>query len=332
MDEVGFMIIFFGAGSLIIGVSILYFVFNSYWKSHGFWKKIGVSIPLGFLSLCIAFALHPLALLLAIYIVGAVVLFVGLKSWDRGEIRQKVFGAATVALMVAQIFVSFLINFQYLGTRARQSEAKTNLSAIATAEIAYFADYNVFGNTFYVICWEPQGTTKYSYFLSDKKIPDAVFMSDIGVDLKRFSWDRREQVLFFRHKNSADRDDGGNRDRVGKKIKEISVAYGIGVTADSFTAVAIGDIDNDSFFDVWLINQNKTLKNVENDLGENSNNRLTLNLLVAEIGDEYVAIYATRLSALLVLINLVLWKLFSAVNRKGKSNEDVESSDGVAGI
>jgi type IV pilus assembly protein PilA len=53
-------------------------------------------------------------------------------------------------------------NFLKFQAKSKQSEAKTNLKSIYTAETSYFAEKNSYG-TFQTINWIPVGTARYRY-------------------------------------------------------------------------------------------------------------------------------------------------------------------------
>ena len=64
--------------------------------------------------------------------------------------------------ILAAIAIPDFLKFQ---AKAKQSEAKTNLGAIFTAQVAYFAEQNTFGATttcFADIAWSPEGDNLYS--------------------------------------------------------------------------------------------------------------------------------------------------------------------------
>ena len=80
-------------------------------------------------------------------------------------------GFTLIELMIVVAIIGILAaiaipNFLKFQAKAKQSEAKNNLSAIFTSETAYFGENNTFGNTFDLINWAPSGTTKYWYYLS----------------------------------------------------------------------------------------------------------------------------------------------------------------------
>ena len=78
---------------------------------------------------------------------------------------QKGFTLIELMIVVAIIGILAAIaipNFLRFQAKSKQSEAKTNLGGIFTAEISYFGEHNFMGN-FSQIAWAPTGTTRYSY-------------------------------------------------------------------------------------------------------------------------------------------------------------------------
>ncbi|RMF93609.1 MAG: prepilin-type N-terminal cleavage/methylation domain-containing protein [Candidatus Schekmanbacteria bacterium] len=88
-------------------------------------------------------------------------------------------GFTLIELMIVVAIIGILAaiavpNFLKFQSRAKQSEAKNNLSAIFTAEISYFGEYNSFGTKFSDIRWVYEGSTRYEYFLSDSETTGSV--------------------------------------------------------------------------------------------------------------------------------------------------------------
>lgn len=65
-------------------------------------------------------------------------------------------------------------NFLKFQSRSKQTETRNNLSAIYTAQISYFAEFNSFGSNFSDIRWVSEGTTLYEYFLSNSETTGSV--------------------------------------------------------------------------------------------------------------------------------------------------------------
>jgi len=112
--------------------------------------------------------------------------------------------------------------------KARQSEAKTNLGAMFTVQVAYFGEYNTYSggeNCFANGGWSPEGDTRYSYYCGD----DVIYCTKPGCDLCS-----------------------------GADIEPE-------VSQTGFTVYAVGNIDRDSVCDVWTMNDTKMMVNVVND-------------------------------------------------------------------
>jgi len=82
-------------------------------------------------------------------------------------------GAATLLLGVLMMVAIAVPNFLKFQAKAKQAEAKTNLGAIFTAEIAHFGERNTYATTFDEIGWAPAGNNLYTYYLPDDVVPSA---------------------------------------------------------------------------------------------------------------------------------------------------------------
>jgi len=139
--------------------------------------------------------------------------------------------------ILAAIAIPDFLKFQ---AKARQSEAKTNLASIATAEIAYFAEQSGWGASFMAIGWAPTGKTRYKYHLTDTEI--------LGAD------------------GSTDVPECNNTDGC---VTDCAATVNVAAAgwSDGFTATAEGNIDGDvTVNDCWRIWQDKTPFNSINDV------------------------------------------------------------------
>ena len=81
--------------------------------------------------------------------------------------NRKGFTLIELLIVVAIIGILAAIaipNFLKFQAKSKQSEAKSNLGAIFTGQVAYFGEANTYGN-FPQINWSPSGTPRYHYQL-----------------------------------------------------------------------------------------------------------------------------------------------------------------------
>ena len=130
--------------------------------------------------------------------------------------------------ILAAIAIPDFLKFQ---AKAKQSEAKTNLGAIFTTQVAYFGEHNTFAggaNCFYDMAWSPEGRTQYSYFCGASGARDVI-------------------------------------DNMKGTATSGTCPAGVATTGTAFTVGASGIVDNDTTIDQWTMNDSKILKNLVND-------------------------------------------------------------------
>lgn len=82
-----------------------------------------------------------------------------------GKNSQRGFSLVELMVVVAIIGVLSTMaipNIQKYIAKARQSEAKTNLSSLYTGEKAFFAEYNTFDSRFAAVGYTPEGQLRYN--------------------------------------------------------------------------------------------------------------------------------------------------------------------------
>jgi len=130
--------------------------------------------------------------------------------------------------ILAAIAIPDFLRFQ---AKAKQSEAKQNLGAIFTCEIAYFGETNTYGSNFTEISWDPEGDTMYTYGLGAQATPFPGTPTDLFVNTKGAGC-------------------------------PAGITTATAVTSLGFTAGAASNIDSDITCDEWIINDAKNLQNV----------------------------------------------------------------------
>jgi type IV pilus assembly protein PilA len=161
-------------------------------------------------------------------------------SMLRGKKGKKGFTLIELMIVVAIIGILAAIaipNFLRFQAKSKQSEAKTNLGGIFTAEISYFGEHSFFGN-FAEIAWSPTGTARYTYVSGP--------FTNTGT-------------------GTFDVTPGGT-DNAGNTTPYALTVVQSARTDNSFIIGAAGNIDNDPEVDEWTINDQRSLVNQYDDV------------------------------------------------------------------
>jgi type IV pilus assembly protein PilA len=156
-------------------------------------------------------------------------------------------GFTLIELMIVVAIIGILAaiaipNFLRFQAKSKQSEAKTNLGGVFTAQTAYLGEKDVYG-TFTAIAWSPIGTnqryTYYSGLVADGSASGLTDFKDAPAPVGHTAW-------------------------AGPVTPGVTQPGG-GV-AGVFTAGAIGNVDTDAAVDIWTMTQNRALNIVSDDV------------------------------------------------------------------
>jgi type IV pilus assembly protein PilA len=148
-------------------------------------------------------------------------------------------GFTLIELMIVVAIIGILAaiaipNFLKFQAKSKQSEAKTNLKGIYTAETGYFGENNAYSG-FNESNWTPVGAARYHYTLTGAIIGDTTLEKGAQLTGLTAVW-------------------GGATPALG------------GAPSQTFTAGAVGNVDNDTDTDCWIINDANILTNTQNDV------------------------------------------------------------------
>lgn len=157
-------------------------------------------------------------------------------------IKQAKKGFTLIELMIVVAIIGILAaiaipNFIKFQARAKTSEAKTNLKAVYTAQRAYFQEKDTYSDLVSQIGFTPERNNRYSYELNSGA--SNPFVRNTGA---------REELVGDETGYSAD-------EFKNYTTHAHSGAFAAVVPSSTglFTAVAAGNIDNDSGIDEWSI-------------------------------------------------------------------------------
>ena len=161
-------------------------------------------------------------------------------SMLRGKKGKKGFTLIELMIVVAIIGILAAIaipNFLRFQAKSKQSEAKTNLGGIFTAETAYNAEHDGFADL-NIISWGPTGTPRYRYTLGTST-------NDLG--------------------NLAGVPSFGSWGTANGSTPTPGITN---TTPRMFTAGAQGNIDTDATLDAWVMNDARLLYNSLDDVSQ----------------------------------------------------------------
>ena len=174
--------------------------------------------------------------------------------------NQKGFSLVELMVVVAIIGILAAIaipNFQRFSSKSKQSEAKSNLSAIYAAERGTQAEWNTFSTSWNVVGYRPTGWLRYQHGFNNN-FPAAMPPGYAGPPQDAIS---NSSVYCGNGVMNAN-----NCGVINTPIAPIGVA-GAAMTSSTFLAIASANITGTpGLNDTWIINHQKVVANTANGL------------------------------------------------------------------
>jgi type IV pilus assembly protein PilA len=171
-----------------------------------------------------------------------------------------------LAILVALVMVPVIVGGGY--RPPKQAEAKTNLGAIFTTQVAYYGENSTYAGgkyCFELMGWEPEGDTRFNYYCGD----EVIYCNRAGCD----------RCLNTKLPGGGANKPGGSLDVPGSGPDSAlpsrtpghstqTILDGARSTQEAFTVYAVGNVDGDTHCDVWSMRDNKELRNDYNDVAD----------------------------------------------------------------
>lgn len=141
-------------------------------------------------------------------------------------------GFTLIELMLVVVILGILAtlatgSFLSYQAKAKQAEAKTNISSVAETAVTYKAEYGTYVTDWSGLGWQAHGTTRYRYWYNGIAAAGTPSTPETGVDYS----------------------DPGSA-----------------ATINEFIVAAVGNIDRDTSTDQWLYDNNRVFTNLQNDI------------------------------------------------------------------
>lgn len=182
------------------------------------------------------------------------------SGWKKGLAIASACGVLGVLILCAGAIAT--PKFAGFGCRAKQSEAKTNLMGLYTAEKVFHAEYGSFTTDLNALPWAPDGSPLYAYGFATPSSARSIEGVEDYDPTRRTTTDPRVAAAgryVTRRMRAVDGRVFGDAD---------FASFAATATSAGFTAFAIGDIDTDTNaldLDIWSIDHERNLQLVRND-------------------------------------------------------------------
>ena len=174
-------------------------------------------------------------------------------------------GFTLIELMIVVAIIGILAaiaipNFLKFQCKAKQSEAKTNLAGIFTAEKAFFGEYNTYSSDLISVNWIPDGSPVYIYGFTQSAPASVAGIAASTYDAARHDTMNANVITSGKYNTAK------CKDLAGAALANASLPTTI-LSGATFNAGAAGDIDTDPTvsLDNWTIDSTKQLVVTAND-------------------------------------------------------------------